>query len=61
MSHTLLGAEDAILATPVTTGAELRKNQPQVKRVDWIEWSAPGMGINLWGDSPLYPNPVNVF
>jgi hypothetical protein len=21
----------------------------------------PGMGVNLWGESPLYVNPVNVF
>jgi len=21
----------------------------------------PGMGVNLWGASPLYVNPVNVF
>ena len=21
----------------------------------------PGMGVNLWGESPLYMNPVNVF
>jgi hypothetical protein len=21
----------------------------------------PGMGVNLWGESPLYVNPVNMF
>ena len=29
-----------------------------------IRWSAlctPGMGVNLWGASPLYVNPVNEF
>ena len=23
-------------------------------------WCTPGMGVNLWGVSPLYVNPVNV-
>ena len=23
------------------------------------DWCTPGMGVNLWGASPLYVNPVN--
>ncbi len=26
-----------------------------------IKLCTPGMGVNLWGESPLYVNPVNVF
>ena len=25
-----------------------------------IHLCTPGMGVNLWGESPLYVNPVNV-
>ena len=25
-----------------------------------IQWCTPGMGVSLWGESPLYVNPVNV-
>jgi hypothetical protein len=25
-----------------------------------MAWCTPGMGVNLWGASPLYMNPVNV-
>ncbi|MFZ2396877.1 MAG: hypothetical protein WAW09_11395, partial [Smithella sp.] len=28
--------------------------------VRWSELCTPGMGVNLWGVSPLYVNPVNV-
>ena len=24
-------------------------------------WCTPGMGVNLWGESPLYVNPASVF
>jgi len=24
------------------------------------KWCTPGMGVNLWGESPLYVNPVNI-
>jgi len=24
-----------------------------------MAWCTPGMGVNLWGVSPLYVNPVN--
>jgi len=24
-----------------------------------MPWCTPGMGVNLWGASPLYVNPVN--
>jgi hypothetical protein len=23
-------------------------------------WCTPGMGVNLWGESPLYVNPVSM-
>lgn len=26
----------------------------------WMRWCTPGMGVNLWGASPLYVNPVNM-
>ena len=26
-----------------------------------MPWCTPGMGVNLWGESPLCVNPVNVF
>jgi len=29
--------------------------------IGWIDWCTPGTGVNLWGESPLYVNPVNVF
>ena len=29
-------------------------------RVCWKLLCTPGMGVNLWGESPLYMNPVNV-
>ena len=28
--------------------------------IGWIAWCTPGTGVNLWGESPLYLNPVNV-
>jgi len=28
--------------------------------VRWINSCTPGMGVNLWGVSPLYVNPANV-
>ena len=28
--------------------------------VGFIFWCTPGMGVNLWGESPLYVSPVNV-
>ena len=30
------------------------------KAFGWNEWCTPGMGVNLWGESSLYMNPVNV-
>ena len=34
---------------------------PGIKQeVHWTSWCTPGMGVNLWGESPLYVNPVNV-
>jgi len=38
--------------------------KPQAQRsglaVRWTELCTPGMGVNLWGESPLYVNPVNI-
>jgi len=31
-----------------------------VKRVGSSDLCTPGMGVNLWGESPLYVNSVNV-
>jgi hypothetical protein len=28
--------------------------------IGWIDLCTPGTGVNLWGASPLYVNPVNV-
>ena len=28
--------------------------------VKWTRLCTPGMGVNLWGVSPLYVNPINV-
>jgi len=28
--------------------------------VPWTQMCTPGMGVNLWGVSPLYVNPVNM-
>jgi hypothetical protein len=28
--------------------------------VDWNDWCTPGMGVILWGESPLYVNRVSV-
>jgi len=28
--------------------------------IRWMRWCTPGMGVNLWGASPLYVNPVNM-
>ena len=33
----------------------------ELQRVRWNGWCTPGMGVNLWGASPLYVSPVNVF
>ena len=27
-------------------------------RSGWMQLCTPGMGVNLWGESPLYVNPV---
>ena len=48
----------------VLAGACLRQNRESQRRrsaVRWTGWCTPGMGVNLWGESPLYVNPVNVF
>jgi hypothetical protein len=28
--------------------------------VRWTDWCTPGMGVSLWGASPLYMNPTNM-
>ena len=28
--------------------------------IRWMRWRTPGMGVNLWGASSLYVNPVNM-
>ena len=32
----------------------------RVLTVGWKKLCTPGTGVNLWGESPLYLNPVNV-
>ena len=36
-----------------------RRNQRWLEAIRWIVLCTPGMGVNLWGESPLYMNPVN--
>ena len=36
--------------------ASQRKNQPELQAIGWIDLCTPGMGVNLWGESPLYEN-----
>jgi len=33
-----------------------RTGQPQRLAVGWTKWCTPGMGVSLWGESPLYVN-----
>ncbi len=37
------------------------RNDRTMEAVACTPWCTPGMGVNLWGESPLYVNPVNVF
>ena len=37
-----------------------RVSAAEVFRVHSSALCTPGMGVNLWGESPLYVNPVNV-
>jgi len=34
--------------------------EPPFGAIRSTRWCTPGMGVNLWGESPLYMNPVNV-
>ena len=36
-----------------------RQDQRRLKPIRWIELCTPGTGVNLWGESPLYMNPVS--
>jgi hypothetical protein len=40
-----------------TTSAKIA---PRLFPVRWSDLCTPGMGVNLWGVSALYVNPVNV-
>ncbi|GAB6268973.1 MAG: hypothetical protein STSR0002_17150 [Smithella sp.] len=45
----------------ITRAAESeRVNHSPIPGVGFIELCTPGRGVNLWGVSPLYVNPVNV-
>ena len=37
-------------------GYTVMKNRPHFFRVGCMRWCTPGMGVNLWGESPLYEN-----
>jgi hypothetical protein len=37
------------------------RTRSAAKRVGCNAVCTPGMGVNLWGESPLYVNPVNDF
>ena len=36
----------------------VKGNLPLLFAVKLTRWCTPGMGVNLWGESPLYMNPV---
>jgi len=39
---------------------KLRGEQAGCLIFRWSTLCTPGMGVNLWGESPLYVNPANV-
>jgi hypothetical protein len=41
-------------------GDAVAVNIPLHSFIECKRWCTPGMGVNLWGESPLYMNPVNV-
>jgi hypothetical protein len=50
------------LTFEVTCAAiKLDRQAADVLGVKLTDRCTPGMGVNLWGASPLYVNPVNVF
>jgi len=40
--------------------ANVSVQRRESSNVCWNALSTPGMGVNLWGESPLYVNPASV-
>jgi len=44
----------------IANAADNLDKKRQLFGSEFIRWCTPGMGVNLWGESPLYVNSVNV-